>query len=151
MFDIGFLELVLVAVVALLVLGPERLPTAARKAGLWLGRVRRFTSQVSQEIDRQLKAEELREKLRKEGDTLGLEKIQKTVDDALGEARKFEHMVTKDVTTPEPAAAVPTPAPAEAPSAGHTSAGHTEFEPLPRTQDSTAAPHARTTSDRTPD
>lgn len=156
MFDIGFLELVVVAVVALLVLGPEQLPTAARKAGLWLGRIRRFTSQVSQEIDRQLKAEELREKLRKEGDTLGLEKIQKTVDDALGEARKFEHLVSKDVTKPAPPQATPTslqatPAEAGHTSAGHTSAGHTEFEPLPRINDSTAAPHARTTSDRTPD
>lgn len=107
MFDIGFLELLLVAVVSLLVLGPERLPVAARKAGLWIGRVRRFTSQVSQEIDKQIKAEELRERLRKEGDTLGLEKIQGTVDDALKKAREFEHLVQKDVTVPDAGHAEP--------------------------------------------
>ncbi len=96
MFDISFLELLLVGLVALLVLGPERLPGAARRAGLWIGRIRRFTAQMSQEIERQLKAEELREKLRREGDQLGLEKIRQTVEDALGEARRFEHLVTRD-------------------------------------------------------
>ncbi len=95
MFDIGFAELLVVGVIALLVLGPERLPHAARTTGRWVGKMRRMVSQMTQEIDRQLKADELREKLRKEGDTLGLEKIQKTVDDALSEAKKFEHMVEK--------------------------------------------------------
>lgn len=96
MFDIGFLELLLVGVIALLVLGPERLPTAARTAGKWVGKARRMMSQVSQEIDRELKAEELRDKLKKEGDTLGLEKIQSTVKEALDKAKDFEHMVAKD-------------------------------------------------------
>lgn len=93
MFDIGFLELLLVAVIALLVLGPERLPGAARRAGLWIGRVRRFSSQVSQEIDRQLQAEELKEKLRREGDTLGLDHIRGTVEEALQEGQKFRDQV----------------------------------------------------------
>ncbi|WP_020410700.1 Sec-independent protein translocase protein TatB [Hahella ganghwensis] len=95
MFDIGFAELLVIGVIALLVLGPERLPHAARTTGRWVGKMRRLISQMTQEVDRQLKADELREKLRKEGDTLGLEKIQKTVDDALSEAKKFEHMVEK--------------------------------------------------------
>ncbi|ABC27956.1 twin-arginine translocation protein TatB [Hahella chejuensis KCTC 2396] len=100
MFDIGFPELALVAVIGLLVLGPERLPYAARKTGLWVGRIRRMVSQMSSEIDRQLKAEEMRERLRKEGDTLGLEKIQQTVNEALAEAKKYEDMVEKNPATP---------------------------------------------------
>lgn len=59
MFDIGFSELVLVAIVALVVLGPERLPKAARVAGMWVGRARRTLASVKQEIDRELRAEEL--------------------------------------------------------------------------------------------
>jgi len=60
MFDIGFAELLVVAVVALLVLGPEKLPMAARTCGLWLGRVRRTVGNIQREINEELRVEELR-------------------------------------------------------------------------------------------
>jgi sec-independent protein translocase protein TatB len=60
MFDVGFQELILVAIVALVVIGPERLPRAARVAGKWVGHARRTLSSVKHEIDRELKAEELK-------------------------------------------------------------------------------------------
>jgi len=66
MFDVGFFELVLIAVVALLVVGPERLPKLARTAGMWLGRGRRFINSVRDDIDREIKADELREILEKQ-------------------------------------------------------------------------------------
>ena len=66
MFDIGFLELVVIGVVALIVVGPERLPRLARTAGLWLGRARRTLATVKAEIDSELKAEELKEILAKQ-------------------------------------------------------------------------------------
>lgn len=66
MFDVGFFELVLIAVVALLVVGPERLPKLARAAGMWLGRGRRFINSVKDDIDREIKADELREILQKQ-------------------------------------------------------------------------------------
>ncbi len=66
MFDIGFGELLLVGVIALVVLGPERLPRAARTAGLWLGRARATAQRFTAEIDRELKAEELRQTLREQ-------------------------------------------------------------------------------------
>ena len=98
MFDIGFLELLICGVIALLVLGPERLPTAARAAGRWVGGARRMVSQFTSELDRQLKAEELRKELRDAGD-IGLDDVQKTVRGALDEAKKYEHMIMSD--TPE--------------------------------------------------
>ncbi|MBK1850696.1 twin-arginine translocase subunit TatB [Marinobacter sp. 1-4A] len=98
MFDIGFLELLICGVIALLVLGPERLPTAARAAGRWVGGARRMVSQFTSELDRQLKAEELRKELRDAGD-VGLDDVQKTVRGALDEAKKYEHMIMSD--TPE--------------------------------------------------
>ena len=58
MFDIGFFELVLIGVVALLVIGPERLPMVARKGGMWAGRARRFVSSVKRDIDKEIQAEE---------------------------------------------------------------------------------------------
>ena len=60
MFDVGFAELLIIGVVALVVLGPERLPTAARTAGLWLGRIKRSVSTIQSEISEELRAEELR-------------------------------------------------------------------------------------------
>lgn len=60
MFDIGFSELMLIGVVALVVIGPERLPKVARTAGQWVGRLNRYVSQVKQDIDRDIKLEELR-------------------------------------------------------------------------------------------
>ncbi|MBW8372696.1 Sec-independent protein translocase protein TatB [Stenotrophomonas sp.] len=60
MFDIGFSELLVIAVVALVVLGPERLPKAARFAGLWVRRARNQWDSVKQELERELHAEEIK-------------------------------------------------------------------------------------------
>lgn len=77
MFDIGFGELLVVALVALLVLGPERLPRAARFTGLWVRRARAQWHSVKAELERDLAAEELqrslregREELRRAGEDL---------------------------------------------------------------------------------
>lgn len=75
MFDVGFSELILVAVVALVVLGPERLPKAARVAGMWLGRARRTLASVKEEIDRELHAQELAEILKKQAQVNPLQAI----------------------------------------------------------------------------
>lgn len=64
MFDIGFLEMALVGIVGLLVLGPERLPKAARSVGLVVGKVRRTVSGFQHELERQVRAEELKEKMK---------------------------------------------------------------------------------------
>jgi len=60
MFDIGFSELLVIGLVALIVIGPERLPKVARAAGQWLGKLNRYVSQVKQDIDRDIKLEDLR-------------------------------------------------------------------------------------------
>ncbi|MCM2129690.1 Sec-independent protein translocase protein TatB [Larsenimonas rhizosphaerae] len=79
MFDVGFFELMVIGVIALLVLGPERLPTAARTAGLWIGRIKRTISSVQQDISSQLEAEELRRKMKAHEDSLneGFDKVRK--------------------------------------------------------------------------
>ncbi len=61
MFDIGFSELVLLGLLALIVLGPKRLPEAARAAGRWIARLRRFIADVKRDFDRELHSEELAE------------------------------------------------------------------------------------------
>lgn len=59
MFDIAFSEMVVIALVALLVLGPKRLPELARTAGRWIAGVRRFIENVKQEVDREVRGEDL--------------------------------------------------------------------------------------------
>lgn len=61
MFDIGFWEVSLIAVLALIILGPERLPGVARTAGLWIGRARRLVAEVKADIKREIDQEELRQ------------------------------------------------------------------------------------------
>lgn len=60
MFDIGFSELLLIAVVALVVLGPERLPKVARTLGHLFGRAQRYVSDIKSDINRELALDELR-------------------------------------------------------------------------------------------
>jgi len=59
-FDLGFSELLLIAVVALVVLGPERLPKVARQAGAWMGKLQRYVADVKSDINRQMELDELR-------------------------------------------------------------------------------------------
>ena len=66
MFDIGFTELLLIAVVALVVLGPDRLPGAVRTAGLWIGRIKRSFSAIKAEVEREIGADEIRRQLHNE-------------------------------------------------------------------------------------
>ena len=63
MFDVGFSELLVIAVVALLVLGPERLPKAARFAGLWMRRARAHWNSVKSEFEREIANEDLKRTL----------------------------------------------------------------------------------------
>jgi sec-independent protein translocase protein TatB len=62
-FDIGFSELLIVFIVGLLILGPERLPHAARTAGLWIRKIKRSIGTVQREINEQLDKEELQQKI----------------------------------------------------------------------------------------
>ncbi len=79
MFDVGFWELAIIAVIALLVIGPERLPKAARTAGLWVGRARRMVTDVKADIDREIRDGDLAE-LKKAGEEL--KKTQSAVESA---------------------------------------------------------------------
>lgn len=66
MFDIGFSELLLFGVIALIVLGPEKLPQAARTAGQWYAKIRRTVSTLQSEIEAELDLAETRQQMQKE-------------------------------------------------------------------------------------
>lgn len=75
MFDIGFWELAIIGVVTLIVVGPERMPALARTAGKWFGRLSRFITSVKSDIDRELKAEEMKKAMAKHTESAGLHDI----------------------------------------------------------------------------
>ena len=96
MFNVGSFEVLLICVIALLVLGPERLPGAVRTAGLWIGRFRRSFYKVKAEIERELNADEIRRQLHNESVMADLKKAKTGVE---GVAREVEKSANKIVHT----------------------------------------------------
>ncbi len=85
MFDIGFSEIFVIALVALIVIGPERLPKVARTLGHLFGRMQRYVNDVKADISREMEFDELR-------------KLQASVQDA---ARSVEQSVNQEISTTE--------------------------------------------------
>lgn len=85
MFDIGFTELMIIGVVALIVIGPERLPGLARTAGHLIGRLQRYVADVKADISREAEFDELR----------------KTKDDVQRAASEFESSMNEDLRKAE--------------------------------------------------
>lgn len=77
MFDIGFWELAIIAVVGLVVIGPERLPDVARTVGRWVGAARRFIGNVKADIDREIQQEELKKAIERDA---GLDEIKEIMN-----------------------------------------------------------------------
>ena len=92
MFDIGFTEIILVFVVMLLVVGPERLPRLARTAGLWVGKMRGLVASVKADIDRELATEELKKALAKQASVPELEEL---IDEVSGEPLQADEATTR--------------------------------------------------------
>lgn len=87
MFDIGFTELLVIAVVGLLVIGPEQLPGTVRTGMLWLGRLRRSFTQVRTELEREIGAEDIRRQLHNESVMQSIEKTRDEVNSIANQAQ----------------------------------------------------------------
>ena len=125
MFDVGFSELVVVALVALLVLGPKRLPEVARTAGRWMGQFRRFADGVRQDFQSEINAAEFNE-LRKIKDDLN--QAREVFEGSLAPAGRpsgtaaetAAGTASESATTDVPASQLPSPASTTAPAASQT-------------------------------
>ena len=119
MFDIGFWELMIIGLVALLVVGPERLPKLAYTAGKWLGKGRSMLNTVKDEINKEIKAEELKQVLdeqKKSLDPLGevidetsgaLRDLKSSTEAVVGSARKeYESQIVSDLSNPAESSSV---------------------------------------------
>lgn len=107
MFDVSFSELLLIALVALVVLGPQRLPEVARGAGRLLGRLRGFVANVKQDLDRELHTHELSE----------LRRLKEEIEETKRTFEESSHRMLGSLGQAEPAIAVaPTSLPSPSPS-----------------------------------
>ena len=136
MFGISFSELLLVGLVALLVLGPERLPGAARTVGLWIGRLKRSFNAIKQEVEREIGADEIRRQLHNEH-ILSLEQEARNILTPVQEQAKPVTPVAEHSIAPTPVVEV-APATPTAPT-----------EPAP-TPTAPPAPHDPTLPPRAP-
>lgn len=114
MFDIGFTELLLVGLVALVVLGPERLPGAVRTAGLWVGRLKRSFNNIKAEVEREIGADEIRRQLHNER-ILDLEREMKQSIMPPASTTSSSPAASTPATTPAAVSADSAPATAPAP------------------------------------
>lgn len=138
MFDIGFWELCLIAVVALLILGPERLPVAARTAGLWIGKARRLIGNVKTEIDRELQLDELRQRLKDEEikirEETGLDDLEGMAENTISDVQSYQSELNTETNLEEDGKSDHDPESESktedtAPSTKQDS-GHIEYEPI---------------------
>ncbi len=79
MFDFGMWEIVIIFVITLIVVGPEKMPALARKAGLYVGKFRKFVSKIKNDINSEIEAEELKEQLSIKNEEL---LVSETLDEA---------------------------------------------------------------------
>ncbi|MEO3988026.1 Sec-independent protein translocase protein TatB [Plesiomonas shigelloides] len=110
MFDIGFWELVLIAVIGLVVLGPERLPVAVRTVARWIRTFRAMAASVQNELNQELKLQEMQENLKK-AEQMNLKDLAPEVDASLRELKEAAASVqrpyanSQSAASPEPATA----------------------------------------------
>ena len=146
MFDIGFSEMIVIAVIALIVLGPEKLPRVARTAGHLLGRMQRYVNDVKADINREIELDELR-KLQKEMQNTA-QSIEQTVKGEIhsveSEFKQIGDSTQKALSDPV-ADAFADPPPVQSPAELAQTATAARLEPL-REPEILSAPSAASTS-----
>ena len=92
MFDFGMWEIAIIFVITLIVVGPEKMPALARKAGLYVGKFRKFVSKIKNDINSEIEAEELKEQLSVKNEEL---LVSQTLDEAKSGIDEIKHETSK--------------------------------------------------------
>ena len=143
MFDIGFTELLVCLIVALVVIGPEQLPGTVRTVGLWIGRLKRSLRDTRNEIERQIGADDIRRQLHNEEVMQNLEEARLRIEKTMREAEAEAAASLND--TPAPSAKDYGP-PEELPDHAHTTDPATSSSTLTASSEPTTEPTAQTKS-----
>lgn len=150
MFDIGYSELLLTAIVALLVLGPEKLPGAMRTTGLWFGRIRRSFDRIKLELEAEVGMDELRRQIHNDDIMEEARRLQRDLNDAMQTTQNTwrdaqDSVLPANTNTPVRAPA----APAASTSADSTATDTPTTNTASDTADAAPAPSAATRAEHT--
>ncbi|MBT7438392.1 MAG: twin-arginine translocase subunit TatB [Thiotrichales bacterium] len=102
MFDFGFWEIAIIGIITLIVVGPERMPSLARKAGIYAGKLNKFVKKIKFDIDEELKVDELKEQL-------SIKNEESVLSQAVEDVKTSAEQYQKDVIEPTD----PNPQPSE--------------------------------------
>ena len=96
MFDFGFWEIAIIGIITLIVVGPEKMPALARKAGLYVGKFKKFVSKIQNDINNEIKSEVLKEQLSIKDEESSLsqtvEEAKSSIDEIKKEAAKISDL-----------------------------------------------------------
>ncbi len=126
MFDVGLAEVAMIALVALLVLGPERLPRAARMAGLYVRKARATWHSIRSDIERELAAEDMKKALKDTQEQLGVDEIRRDLRDA---ERAASRQLKDPLSLTKPAASEPPASQTKATDATHAAESSSPPDP----------------------
>lgn len=108
MLDVGFSELVVIGVVALIVLGPERLPHAVRMTGAFMGKARRMMMSVREELEREIEVAEMQQRIKEQLEKAGIEDARKALEQTRQTIEETHTILSQDVAAKP--ASIPAPA-----------------------------------------
>lgn len=97
MFDVGFAEIMLIGIVSLVVIGPERLPAVARTVGLWVGKMRRFVTGVKSDFAKELESGDLHKLIGDQRDQIN--ELRGIVETARGDLKSASSKIVKDTSS----------------------------------------------------
>ena len=83
MFDFGFWEIAIIGIITLIVVGPEKMPSLAQKAGLYFGKFNKFLNKIKSDINEELKVDELKEQLSLDQEKISLSEVAEEVQSSI--------------------------------------------------------------------
>ena len=98
MFDFGFWEIAIIGIITLIVVGPEKMPTIARKAGLYFGKLNRFFNKVKSDINEELRMDEIKDEMSMDEEKIIVSEVTEVIQssaDSLKEENFFSNKKTK--------------------------------------------------------
>ena len=97
MFDFGFWEIAIIGIITLIVVGPERMPSLARKAGLYFGKFNNFLNKIKSDINEELKVDELKEQLSMDQEKISLSEVAEEVQSSIHSLEEDNFLSKEDL------------------------------------------------------
>ena len=101
MLDFGFWEIAIIGIITLIVVGPDKMPALARKAGLYAGKFNKFVRKIKTDINEELKADELKKQLSIKSDDLSLSQTLKDAKSGIDEIKQEGRKLAETSSSPK--------------------------------------------------